>query len=117
MAWKDGINLTKLQQDQRHVADVEGNKILFIWHQENVYAVQSQCPHFKLPLAKGKITEDCAIVCPFHKSEFDLHTGDVKCWSTWPPAIGPLLGKVRKANKLKIYPTRIDNEMVQVEIC
>lgn len=116
MAWKDGVDFAQLQQVQRHVSTIDGTKILFIWHENTVYAVQSQCPHFKLPLAKGKITKDCAIVCPFHKSEFDLHTGDVKCWSTWPPAIGPLLGKVRKQEKLQIYTTRIYEGMVQVEL-
>lgn len=116
MAWVDGINFDKLQQEQRHVAVIEGKKILFIWHLDKVHAVQSQCPHFKLPLTKGKITDECAIVCPFHKSEFDLQTGDVKCWSTFPPVIGSLLGKLSKPEKLHIYQTRIHENSVQVEL-
>lgn len=116
MAWKAAIDLAQLQQNQRETAMVDGNKILFIWHADQVHAVQAQCPHLKMPLAKGKITEDCAIVCPFHNSAFDLETGAVKCWSTWPPAIGALLGKLSKPKKLRIYPTRIDKGQVFVEL-
>ncbi len=116
MSWKAAIDLAKLQQNQRETTIINGNKILLIWHEGQVHAVQAQCPHLKMPLAKGEITEDCAIVCPFHKSAFDLATGEVQCWSTWPPAVGPLLGKLSKPKNLRIYPTRIDNGQVFVEI-
>lgn len=116
MAWKEAIALSHLQKNIRQTEVIDGHKILFIWHQEQVHAIQSQCPHLKLPLAKGKITETCAIVCPFHKSEFDLTTGKANCWSTWPPAIGPLLGKISKPKDLRVYPVRIDNDVISVEI-
>jgi nitrite reductase/ring-hydroxylating ferredoxin subunit len=116
MAWKPAIALAELQQEERKTAVIDGNKILFIWHKEQVHAVQAQCPHFKLPLKKGKITENCAIVCPFHKSEFDLTTGDVKCWSPWPPVVGDLMGKMVKPQNLKIYPTRIEDGEIQVNV-
>lgn len=116
MAWKAAIDLKQLQQKERETVTIDGHKILFIWHQEQVHAVQAQCPHFKLPLAKGKINEECAIICPFHKSEFDLTTGTVKCWSPWPKAVGNLLGKVVKPKNLKIYPTRIEQGEIQVDL-
>jgi nitrite reductase/ring-hydroxylating ferredoxin subunit len=116
MAWKAAINLSQLQQNDRETVVVDGQKILLIWHDGQVHAVQSQCPHLKLPLAKGKITEDCALVCPFHKSAFDLKTGAVKCWSTWPPAVGALLGKISKPKNLRIYPTRVDKGQIFVEL-
>ncbi|MDP1604958.1 MAG: Rieske (2Fe-2S) protein [Legionella sp.] len=116
MAWKKAIELSLLQQKIRHTSVIDGHKILFIWHQGKVHAMQSQCPHLKLPLVKGKITEECAIVCPFHKSEFDMNTGKANCWSTWPPGIGPLLGKVSRPKDLKIYSTRVDEGTINVEI-
>jgi nitrite reductase/ring-hydroxylating ferredoxin subunit len=116
MAWKEVIELSQLQQKIRYTSVIDGHKILFIWHQEQVHAMQSQCPHLKLPLAKGKITDESTIVCPFHKSEFDMTTGKANCWSTWPPGIGPLLGKVSKPKDLKIYPTRLEEGKVSVEI-
>ena|SRR3990167_7516754 len=116
MAWRQALQLQDLQQQQRIVCTIEAHKILFIWHEDAVFAIQSQCPHLKLPLKKGTITEQCTIICPFHKSEFDLNTGHVECWSKWPPVIGPLLGKLSTPHALTIYPTRIQNECIEVEI-
>jgi nitrite reductase/ring-hydroxylating ferredoxin subunit len=116
MVWKAAIDLAELQEKERETAVIDGNKILFIWNKEQVHAVQAQCPHFKLPLSKGKITEECAIICPFHKSEFDLATGRVKSWSPWPAGIGNLLGKLVKPKELKIYPTRIEEGKVFVDL-
>jgi nitrite reductase/ring-hydroxylating ferredoxin subunit len=116
MVWKTAVNLARLQQNNRETVVIDGKKVLLIWHDEQVHAVQAQCPHLKLPLAKGKINEDCELVCPFHKSAFDLKTGAVKCWSPWPPAIGALIGKLSKPKELEIYPTRVDNGDVMVEL-
>lgn len=116
MAWKDVIDLNQLQEKGRHTDCIDGHKILFIWHQDKVHAVQSQCPHLKLPLAKGTVTDDATLICPFHKSEFDLHTGKANCWSTWPPLVGPLLGKVSKSKPLKIYATRVSQGKISVDI-
>lgn len=114
--WKEAISLSKLQENTRQTETIDGNKILFIWHNDNVHAVQSQCPHLKLPLAKGEIKDECTLVCPFHKSAFDLKTGEVKCWSPWPLAIGSLLGKLSKQKELRIYPTRIENDQIYVKL-
>jgi nitrite reductase/ring-hydroxylating ferredoxin subunit len=116
MAYKQAMELAVLQQENRRTISVDGHKILFIWHEGHVYAVQSQCPHLKLPLAKGKITEQCTIICPFHKSEFDLNTGKSTCWSPWPPVIGGILGKLSKETNLKTYPTKIDQGEIWVDI-
>jgi nitrite reductase/ring-hydroxylating ferredoxin subunit len=116
MTFKPAMALTKLQHEGRCVTLIEGQKILFIWHQDEVFAIQSQCPHLKLPLAKGKITEECAIICPFHKSEFDLKTGEAKCWSPWPPLVGNLLGKLSTIKELKVYATQIENDQILVDV-
>lgn len=116
MVWKTAVNLTQLQATSRETITIDGKKILFILHEEQVYAIQAQCPHLNLPLAKGKINDACELTCPFHKSVFDLKTGAVKCWSPWPPAIGTLLGKLSKPKELKIYPTRMDGEEVWVDV-
>lgn len=116
MAWKEVIELNQLQQKERYVSMIDGHKILLIWHEDNVHAIQAKCPHLNLSLAKGKITEEKTIICPFHKSEFNLTSGENTCWSPWPPVVGPLLGKISPSKPLKIYPTRVDNGMISVEL-
>lgn len=114
MNWKPALNASEL--DDRKVVTVDGKKILFIKHKDKIHAIQHNCPHFKLPLSKGKITEDCAIICPFHKSAFDLQTGDVKDWSPWPPGVGKVLGKLSREKTLKVYPTKVEGDMIMVEL-
>lgn len=116
MTWVPATTLSRLQLAGRETAILNGHKILLIWHEGEVYATQAQCPHLGLPLLKGKINNDCHLVCPFHKSAFDLKTGDVECWSPWPPVVGTLLGKVSKPKNLHIYPVRIDGDEIEVQL-
>lgn len=116
MSWKQTITLAQLQQQGRHCETIDNHKILLIWHNDKVHAIASQCPHLKLPLTKGKIIDNNSIICPFHKSAFNLTTGTPECWSPWPPAIGTLLGKISKPKNLKIYPVKIEDEIIQVDV-
>jgi nitrite reductase/ring-hydroxylating ferredoxin subunit len=116
MSWIKATTLEQLQTSGRETKVIEGQKILFIWHEDTVYAVQSQCPHLGLPLAKGKIDEHCHLTCPFHRSSFDLKTGAVECWSPWPPVLGTVLGKISKPKDLRIYPTRIEGDEISIQL-
>lgn len=115
MAWEKTVSLKILQDAGRITLNLNQKKLLLIWHEEKPYAVQAQCPHLKLPLKKGKITENCELVCPFHKSTFKLETGEVTAWSTSPPVVGPLLAKASCPKPLQVYPTRIDGNDVLVD--
>lgn len=116
MAWHKTLTQEQLNDKSRHCLTIEGQKILILSHEGQVHAVAQQCPHFKLPLSKAKVSEDGAIVCPFHKSAFDLKSGDVKQWSPWPPAIGTVLGKISRQKTLKVYPTKIEGGEIFVEV-
>ncbi len=94
MGWTKVFPVDELVSGTKKVAKVGQRKILLINHEGNLYAVDNACPHVKLPLKNGKVTEDGAIVCPFHRSAFDLKTGAVKEWSTWPPLVGKALGSI-----------------------
>ena len=116
MTWEPSIDLNTLKQNNRQTTVIHGKKILLIWHEEQIHAIDAQCPHLKMPLAKGQITEQCEIVCPFHKSTFNLKTGTPTCWASWPPVLGPLLGKLSKPKGLKIYPTRVEDGNILIEV-
>ena len=116
MTWTAALPLAQLKKENRQTAVIQGKKILFLWHNNEVHATDAQCPHLKMSLAKGKINDNCELVCPFHKSAFDLKTGAVACWSPWPPVLGTLLGKLSTPKSLKIYPTRIDNDEIFVQL-
>ena len=105
-----------LAADTQQIVKTEGKTLLLLNHDGEVYAVDSICPHLKLSLKKAKVTKDGAIVCPWHRSSFDLKTGSVNTWCPWPPAIGTLLGKVSSESALPVFPTRIENGQIFVEL-
>lgn len=116
MTWTEVLAQDALPEGGRELVKVADESILLINHQGQLYAVSNTCPHLKLPLTKGKITEDCALMCPFHHSEFDLKSGDVKTWTPFPPLIGPVLGNISKEKPLPVFPTRIENGKIWVDV-
>ena len=56
-----------------------------------------------------------AIVCPLHRSAFDLKSGKlVGPWCPAPPLIGPLTGKLKSPKELKTFQVRSQGGNVQV---
>ncbi len=116
MNWIKVLPAAQLPEGERQVVKVQDHSILLIHDQGKVYAMLSACPHMRLPLKGGKITADEAIVCPFHRSAFDLNTGDVKAWSPWPPGVGKMLGAVTREKALRVFPARIAEGSVWIAL-
>lgn len=95
----------EVPENTRRVVDVGEYKVLVIHTGGKFFAVNNQCPHMKFPLKNGKLTEDHAIVCPFHRSAFDLESGDVKEWSPWPPVMSKMLGAIAREKALPVFET------------
>lgn len=81
---------------------IGGTNILVFHLSDGFYATQSNCTHLFLPLKKGKILDDCRIQCPFHRARFDIRTGEVSEWASFPPGV-QLLNVVRKEKALRTY--------------
>ncbi|MBE9042214.1 Rieske (2Fe-2S) protein [Oscillatoriales cyanobacterium LEGE 11467] len=116
MAWVKALPRENLEAGGRQVVKIGDRKILLVDLDGKICAVNNACPHLKLPLKKGKITPDGAIVCPFHRSAFDLCTGEVKTWSPFPPVVGNLLGKISAEKTLEVFPTRIESDSIWVDV-
>ena len=115
MAWQKALSEDALESGTRQVVKIGEQKILLLNHEGQLYAVANQCPHLKLPMKKGKLV-DGAIVCPFHRSAFDLSSGEVKDWSPFPPVVGNLLGKVSPEKCLPVFPTRVEEGSIWVDV-
>lgn len=72
------------------IADVDGT----------IHAFDDTCTHRECPLSEGQIDGD-TVVCPCHKSRFDLRSGR--------PLNGPA------TLPLRIRATRVDGDRVDVE--
>lgn len=116
MSWTKVLSASELPEGARQVVTVAGQKILLLHHNAKIYAVANRCPHLNLPLAKGKITPEGAIVCPFHRSAFDLCSGQPQCWTPFPPVVGQLMGKLKAENPLPVFATRTEEGSIWVEV-
>jgi nitrite reductase/ring-hydroxylating ferredoxin subunit len=116
MNWIKVLSESELSEGTRQVVKVQDHSILLIHENGEVYAMLNACPHMRLPLKGGKITDGETITCPFHHSAFDLHTGDVKAWSPWPPVVGKMLGSVSREKALRVFPTRIDEGSIWIDL-
>lgn len=115
MSWTKVLAADTLSPGARQVVKVGSRKILLVNHEGQFYAVDNACPHLKLSLKKGKIV-DGAIVCPWHRSAFDLCTGEVKDWIVWPPVVGKAMGVVSREKTLPVYPVRVEEGSIWVDV-
>lgn len=115
MVWTKALAASDLPPGSRRVVKLEQKAILLLNEGGSIHAVSNQCPHLKLPMKSGKIVAG-AIVCPFHRSSFDLCSGAVQEWSPFPPVVGALMGKISAEKALPVFPVRVENGEVQVDV-
>ncbi|MFO0052413.1 MAG: Rieske (2Fe-2S) protein [Dolichospermum sp.] len=115
MAWTQVLAANALYTGAREVVKVGDRQILLLNHENQFYAVDNTCPHLKMSLKKGKI-ENGAIVCPFHRSAFDLGNGEVKTWCPFPPVVGKLLSMVSPEKTLPVFPLRVEEGNILIDV-
>ena len=115
MVWTKALAVDALAPNTRQVVKLEERSLLLLNESGNIYAIDHICPHLKLPLKKGKVTSEGSIVCPWHRSEFDLATGNVKNWCPFPPVVGNVLGKISSEKTLGVFPTKVENGEILVD--
>ena len=116
MSWTKVLAVDALPPGGREVVKVGSRKILLLNHENQLYAVDNTCPHLKMPMKKGEITQDGAIVCPIHRSAFNMKTGAVQEWCPWPPVIGKALSMVSQPKTLPVFPVRVENGSIWVDM-
>ncbi len=99
--------VNEFPENARKVFKVGEYKVLVIHTKGKFFAVDNHCPHMNMPLDRGKVTDDCAIICALHHSAFDLESGDVKEWSPWPPMVGKAMGALVREKALPVFMTEV----------
>ena len=115
MAWTKVLAADALKVGGREVVKVGKRNVLLVNYQNQFYAVDSSCPHMKLPLKNGKV-ENGVIVCPLHRSAFSLQTGEVQDWCPWPPVVGKVLSAISPAKVLPVFPLRVEDGNILVDV-
>ena len=115
MNWVKALPEGDLKEGERQVVRLENRRIVLLKYKGELYAINRSCPHMKVSMARAKITDDGTIVCRFHRSSFDLKTGEVKDWCPWPPVVGKALGTINKDQQaLPVFPTRVEEGNIWV---
>ena len=115
MNWVKILSEAELPEGTRQVVQMQDHSILLIHENGAIYAMVSACPHMG-QLLKGAKIEGTTITCPRHHSAFDLRTGDVQAWSPWPPAVGKMLGALRRERALTVYETKVEEGAIWVHV-
>ena len=116
MDWIRVLSEEDLPPGTRETVDVSGEEILLIHDRGEIHAVAGRCPHMGARLEKGEISADGTIICPRHRSEFDLATGGVEAWAPWPPVVGRALGAMSRQKDLPVYPTKVEDGAIWLGI-
>lgn len=72
--WIPAGNKSELEAGQIYFKEFEGVKVLICKVNEELFAMQSNCPESVLSMEFGKI-ENGNLICPWHGCIYDLHTG------------------------------------------
>ncbi|KAF4548070.1 Pyridine nucleotide-disulfide oxidoreductase-like protein 15 [Elsinoe fawcettii] len=80
------LNLKNGDKQEVEVEGIEGGKVLLVKLDDQVHALNSNCTHYGAPLAKGVLTPEGRLTCPWHGACFNARTGDVED----APALDPL---------------------------
>ncbi|KAG2756692.1 hypothetical protein P692DRAFT_20825944 [Suillus brevipes Sb2] len=72
-------NESELQDGQMKQVDFEGvGKVVLYRLNNTIHATSAFCTHYGAPLAKGVLTADGRVVCPWHGACFNVCTGDIE---------------------------------------
>jgi len=80
-----GIPLSTLIRDVKVLGHVDGEAVLVVLVDEEIFAIGATCTHYKGPLAQGLVVGP-TVRCPWHHACFDLATGE----AIRMPAIDPV---------------------------
>ena len=114
MNWIETLPAEELKPGDKKTVQVGDQTVLLINHCNTIYATSNNCPHWGLPLETGRLTDDCGLTCPWHRSGFDLATGDIKAWAPWPPGLGRVIGATSRKKVLPTYATRVEDGKIFV---
>lgn len=98
-SWVDVISSTTLETITRYQFTHNGLRLLVLYDEGRLFALQDRCSHSNYPLFDGPV-ERGVITCTRHGARFLLNDGAALC----PPAHRPLT----------VFPARIYDGMIQI---
>ena len=96
------IAVSDLVKGQGRTVEIAGKRIAIFNVDDQIYALEDDCPHRGGPLGPGWVTaEKCTVACPLHGWEFDLKTG---------------AGLIVPARPVRTYPVKVVEGKIEVAV-
>ncbi len=120
--WVRVMAEAELPVGERKVVERPEIDLLMIRTEETIHAVNNACPHLNLPLNDSELTADGGIVCRWHRSCFDLTTGEIRKWCEGLADDGTspgmeALGNIGKNHRpMTILPVRVADGEIWVAL-
>jgi NADPH-dependent 2,4-dienoyl-CoA reductase/sulfur reductase-like enzyme/nitrite reductase/ring-hydroxylating ferredoxin subunit len=72
------LDYAELKDGEMKEVSFEEGKVLLSRLGDKIHATSAFCTHYGAPLAKGVLTSDGRVVCPWHGACFNVCTGDIE---------------------------------------
>lgn len=69
------LNLKNGDKQEVELEGIEGGKALILKIQDQIHATSANCTHYGAPLAKGVLTPEGRLTCPWHGGTFSTRAG------------------------------------------
>ena len=118
MTWHVALKQTKLKPGKKKMRTVAKKMVLIGQIEDSYFATEALCRHMRWPLAYGGKVKDGCIRCPLHQTTHQIDDGELVEWSPFPllPLYGKLVGKLSRQKNLRIYPTRVKDGNIEINI-
>jgi nitrite reductase/ring-hydroxylating ferredoxin subunit len=93
----------------------DGRSLLIARIGETYYAADNKCPHFGAKLSEGAL-EGTVVICPKHKSRFNLSDGHVVQWTDLPRPVAVLGTVFKRPRALKMYKVKVEGDSILAEL-
>ncbi|MBP2029837.1 3-phenylpropionate/trans-cinnamate dioxygenase ferredoxin subunit [Methanohalophilus levihalophilus] len=87
-------------KDDRKAISLNGQNILLIRKDDEIFAVENRCIHMNCKFTRGELN-GYNLKCPCHDWEFDIRSGEMT---------------VASELKLAVYPAKIDSGTIYIEM-
>jgi 3-phenylpropionate/trans-cinnamate dioxygenase ferredoxin subunit len=101
MTWHSVLAEDQLQINKPVGLELDGEPVVIVKTEAGIYALSDVCSHAEVALSEGTVSAG-KIECWLHGAQFDLATGAPLCL----PA----------TKSVPVFPTRLNNAKVEVEI-
>jgi nitrite reductase/ring-hydroxylating ferredoxin subunit len=113
------MSATRLPVADVPPGSVKGSGVYAVGNNGEYFAVSRRCRHLRADLADGSIDADGCLVCPWHRSKYDVRTGRM---TRGPQGVFAKIPGLEAANiaLTKVWPLRrgnvtVDGDELQVD--